>query len=268
MNTKRNVRALLLGLALMTAGGVHLFAENIRIVTPYLGVLSNSYENSQNGLDLKDTALMKGLYLQWVNPDRFQANVFGYQVSDVNYSTIWGAHAIVDYYYDVTERSKNVVGIGSEIVAMDMDAKDNISPFTSFKLTNNVTVLYARLGRYFYFGPSTASFSLMPWTGTELDMVRGDIAFTMPGPPPVSQDFSSNTVLAITGINAKARLYHMVEIDAKYSAAYDADAYYNRATVMTNVYLTRHWALSYRFHYAETSDGTTSYHLGGVAYAF
>jgi len=266
MNTKRNARALLLGLALMTAGGVHLFAENVRVVTPYLGVLSKSHEDSQAGLNLEDTALMKGLYLQWVNPDRFQANVFGYQVSDVIYSTIWGAHAIVDYYFDVTERSKNVVGVGSEIVAMDMDAKDNISPYTSFKLTNNVTVLYARLGRYFYFGPASASFSLMPWTGTELDMTRGEVSMT-PGPPG-AMDFSTNTVLAITGINAKARLYHMVEIDAKYSAAYDADAYYNRATVMTNVYLTRHWALSYRFHYGETSDGTASYHLGGVAYAF
>ncbi|UCF99526.1 MAG: hypothetical protein JSV89_08295 [Spirochaetaceae bacterium] len=37
---------------------------------------------------------------------------------------------------------------------------------------------------------------------------------------------------------------------------------------MLTVFFTRHWGLSYRFKYSETGSGTTTYHIGGIAFVF
>jgi hypothetical protein len=37
---------------------------------------------------------------------------------------------------------------------------------------------------------------------------------------------------------------------------------------MANFFVTRHWGVSYRFKYMQSTGGPTSYHLFGVAYVF
>lgn len=269
MRLQKSYKLFFLFLLFMMAGGVNLSAENIRIITPYLGGITNNYEDESRNLDLEDSSFMKGLYLQQVNPDLYQANLFVYQVSDVNYSNLWGAHGIFDFYYDVKKQTKNVIGAGFEWMSLDMDAGSEIPPLSEFELTNNINIFYMRLGRYFTFGPSHVKFSAMPWLGTELDLVQGDVSFLPQfSPTKVTSEIEGDTVLAISGLNLKVLLYHIWELNIKYSAAFDADDYYNRFKLMSNIYLSRHWALSYRYHYSETSYGPTSYHLGGVTYVF
>lgn len=269
MKQKKSNKLLILFSLISLVGGVNLFADSIRIITPYLGALTNSYEDSSKSMDLEDSSFIKGLYLQQINPELFQANLFVYQLSDINYSNLWGAHGIFDFYYDVKKQTKNVICAGFELMSLDMDAGSEISPVSDFELTNNINIFYLRLGRYFTFGSSNTKFSVMPWMGTELDLAEGDVSFVVPGPTGIVQSkIEEETVLAISGINLKLFLYHIWELNIKYSAAFDAEDYYSRIKFMSNIYFSRHWALSYRFNYHETSYGPTSNHLGGITYVF
>jgi hypothetical protein len=55
------------------------YTDNIRIITPYFGYIKNVYENPDQNLDLDDSALLKGLFFQWINTERYQWNTFIYQ---------------------------------------------------------------------------------------------------------------------------------------------------------------------------------------------
>ena len=241
--------------------------EDIRIVAPYLGYVNNVYED--HGLNLDDSKLMKGLYFQWINPDRYQWNTFLYQASDINYSMLWGGHFIFDYYFGVQERGKFVVGTGIEYIRLDMDAGANLPPLTNFELLNNIIVPYARFGRYFSFGSDTLSVSLLPWAGIQPEWVKGDISFIPPGPPtPYEEKIDEYDLYGIAGINTSVSIFHFITVDAKYRGTFNADDYFSTVDSMVNVFFTRHWGLSYRFKYSETSSGSTSYHIGGIAYVF
>ena len=248
-------------------------AENIRIVAPYLGYVNNVYENSDYGLKLDDSSLMKGLFFQWVNPNRYQWNTFVYQSSDLNYSTLWGGHFIFDLYFGVRERGKFVVGTGIEYIRIDMDAGDNISGLFDFELLNNVIVPYARFGRYFTFGNDALSLSILPWAGIQPEWVSGNIAFNFdvpfpPFPPPVDEKIEEEYFYGIAGINTSFSILHFITADAKYRATFNDHEFFSSVDTMLNVFFTRHWGLSYRFKYNETSTGSTSYHIGGIAYLF
>ena len=241
----------------------------LRVVSPYLGVIKNIYENSDQNLDLEDSSLMKGLYFQWINTERYQWNIFIYQSSDINFSTLWGGHFIFDYYYDVAEKHKSVIGVGFDLIALDMDAGDNITPLSDFELTNNIYVPFVRVGRYFLFGLGGVDISLLPWIGFEYELVRGKVSFIPPGPPvPFEDDIDSDIVFSLTGLNMRTVFYRFVEIEAKYSARFNSDDFLSDVSLMSNIYFTRKWALSYRFKYMENVFGSNRYHIWGLAYTF
>ena len=65
-----------------------VMGRNIRIVTPYIGSINNQLA-VENMDDMEDSALLGGLYFQWVNPLKYQWNVFLYSSRDINYSDIF-----------------------------------------------------------------------------------------------------------------------------------------------------------------------------------
>lgn len=72
-------------------------------------------------------------------------NIFIYQSSDINYSTIWGGHFIFEYYFPGARRGRYVLGAGLDIIRLDMDAGDTLSPMQSdFRLINGVSVAYKK----------------------------------------------------------------------------------------------------------------------------
>jgi hypothetical protein len=248
---------------------VHIGAENIRIVAPYLGYVKNFYENSEYDLELDDSSLMKGLYFQWINPTRYQWNTFIYQSSDINYSTLWGGHFIFDWYFGVWERGKFVIGTGIEYIRLDMSAGTNIAPLTDFELLNNIIVPYARFGHYFTFGGDRLNASLLPWAGIQPEWVKGDIAFGAPFPPfTIDEEIDDYDTFWIAGVNSSLSIFHFITVDAKYRATFNKNVYYSSVDTMLNLFFSRHWGLSYRFKYSESSSGSTSYHIGGIAYVF
>jgi len=246
-------------------------AEDIRIVVPYLGYVNNIYENVNLPEALDDSELMKGLYFQWINPKRYQWNTFLYQSSDINYSSLWGGHFIFDLYLGVQERGKYVIGTGIEYIRLDLDAGDNIPGASDFQLVNNIIVPYLRAGRYFLFGSDTLSVSILPWAGIQPEWIRGDtsgIRLFPPPPTPFEEKIEEYDTYGIAGINASVSIFHFITVDAKYRGTFSADEYFSSVDSMVNVFFTRHWGLSYRFKYSETSSGSTSYHIGGIAFVF
>jgi len=241
-------------------------AEDIRIVVPYLGYINNIYENANFPEPLDDSSLMKGLYFQWINPKRYQWNTFLYQSSDINYSTLWGGHFIFDLYLGVRERGKYVIGTGIEYIRLDMDAGNNFFPFADFQLVNNIVVPYLRAGRYFLFGSDTLSVSILPWTGIQPEWVKVEISYT--AGPPIPKKTEEEDLFGIAGINASVSIFHFITVDAKYRGTFRTGEYFSSVDSMVNVFFTRHWGLSYRFKYSETSSGSTSYHIGGIAFVF
>jgi len=244
-------------------------SEEIKIVTPYLGLIHNRYQDEERSLELEDSSLMVGLFFQWVNPKRFQFNSFVYHSKDLNYSSLWGGHLIYDHYFGVSTAGKYVLGSGFDFILLDMDADDSISPLQDFNLTNNIYVTYLRFGRYFMFSPGSFHLSLLPWTGVELELVRGKLSFQASGPPvPTEEELDEEYVFALLGFNVRTVLMHFVELKAKYTGRFDDCTYLSDVSLLANVHLTRNWALSYRFKYMENPFGFNRYHLWGAAYVF
>jgi hypothetical protein len=253
--------------------------KSIRVVAPYLGTVTNVYESEERGLELKDSSLLKGLYVQWVRPDVYQWNVFISQASDINYSTMWGGHFIFDYYFDVAEKHRNVIGAGFEFIRIDMDAGDNLS-LNDFTLLNNISIPYLRVGRYFLFGSSRSGegggkgkfgLSVLPWLGIEYELVNGELSgVTKPPAPPiqVNEEIEDRYVFPLVGLNLKATFFHFIDAEVKYAARFDADVYFSDVSAIANVFFTRHWGLSYRFKYFENINGSIAYSIWGVAAVF
>ena len=241
-------------------------AENIRVIVPYLGAATNVYQNPAAALDLKDTKLMEGLFFQWVNTDFFQANAFVYHSADINYSQLWGGHLIGDFYVWSNPLGKAAVGAGVEVISLNMDAGDAFPPLTDFQMPMTIYVPFARAGHYFYLGSrDRVLLSVFPWAGLEYDIVRGTLTM-VPGPPPSSLD--EETLYGIAGLSVGATIFHFIELQAKYKATFNADDLLHTVDAMANVFFTRHWGLSYRFKHMQTTDGSTTYHIGGIAYVF
>lgn len=257
--------ALLLGISASTAR-----AESVRVVVPYLGSIKNVYENDDYGIKLEDSSLMKGLYFQWVDTERYQWNAFVYQASDINYSTLWGGHFVFDYYLGPRGKRDWVIGAGFEIVSLDMDAGDEIAPLLDFKLSNSVYFPFARAGKYFRFKFPSLALSLFPWAGIAPQWVRGEVSFHSSGPfpPPVNEEIREYDFNGIAGLNMKGVLLHFLEAELKYQAIFGGGDYFSSLAGMVNLFFTRHIGLSYRFRYMETSNGEDTYHIGGVAFVF
>jgi len=256
-----------------------IFAETIRVITPYLGTVENDMSRTVTGspdeLKLKDDSLFKGLYFQSINPDKYQWNAFVYNSEDLNYSSLWGTHFIFDYYLGIKENSKYVIGAGVEYLKMETET-DKIVPFSNFELSQNIYAPFLRAGKYFYFGDKMIRYSVMPWAGIEADIIKGDIDFTIPSMYPgmpelnVSDNVDDDTFYALAGFNFKATFYHFIDLKLKYHGKLDLDEneYYSVCSSMLNIYFSRNWGISYRAKYMKTAEMENTYHIGGIVYAF
>ena len=251
-----------------------IYAEKIRIVTPYLGTINNdmsrSIEGYPNELELDDSSLFKGLYFQYISTDKYQWNAFVYNSEDLNYSSLWGTHFIFDYYLGVKENSKYVIGAGMEFLKMDTETSE-IVPFSNFGLSQNIYAPFLRGGKYFYLGDNNIKYSFMPWLGLESDIIRGYIDFTIPGMPfPVSDDVDDDTFYALAGLSFKATFYHFIDLKLKYHYKVDLQESdtYDVASGMLNIYFNRSWGISYRGKYIKSAEMENIYHIGGIVYAF
>jgi len=250
--------------------GFPVFAKDIMLVCPYAGPLTDEYRNDEWNLKLKDTALLKGVFFQWVSPDRWQWNAFIYRSSDINYSTLWGGHFVFDRYLSAGNRGKWVIGGGMEYLRIDMDAGSNIKPLADFQLLNKLFIPYARFGYRFQFNPTPLKIGVMPWLGAEYQGVKGDLSMVMdpPGPAPampIAVEIDEDDLLAMAGLNLNVNLFHMLDVEAKYYGAFNARVQYSSASAMVNLFLTRWCGLSYRFKYMELDNGYNLYHIFGIA---
>lgn len=279
-----SIPVLVLGIVCFGAFSIpHVSAETITIAAPYAGWVTNTYENAEYKLNLEDSGFLAGFYLQSINPSLFQWNAFAYYSPDVNYSTLWGGHFIVDFYPIGDFLGKYLVGAGVEVIRIDMDAGNNIQvpagPSTTttlegFSLTNTILIPYARVGKYFVFGMGPAQISILPWVGATYESVQGTIQFSAQFGPPsvpktlVDSTFDDSAWYATAGINLKLTLFRLIDVEGKYQATFDGDVYHPTITVVANVFFSRNWGLSYRYKYMETSGGSDTYNLFGVAYVF
>jgi len=250
------------------------FAKDIRIVCPYVGPITDVYKNDERNFGLSDNSFLKGVFFQWVNPDLYQWNAFVYQASDINYSSLWGGHFIFDYYFLSGERGKFVIGSGIEYLQINMDADSNITPLTDFEMINNLFIPYTRFGYRFQFNYGKfINISILPWMGVEYQGVRGDLTMIMdpPGPAPAAtteEDIDNDDLFAMAGLNFKANLFHMIDLEAKYNGTFDTKNYYSTRTAMINLFFTRQWGISYRIKYMELEKGSDLYNIFGIAFVF
>lgn len=255
-----------------------LQARTIRLVCPYAGTITDAYRNDGRGIELEDTGFLKGLFVQWVDPERYQWNAFVYQSSDVNYSTLWGGHFIYDRYFGAGGRGKWVAGGGVEVLRIDMDAGPRIAPqimpaLSGFTLINTLFIPYGRFGYRFEFRPKPLVIGVMPWGGVQYQGVRGDLQLAVdpPGPAPlarVSESIDQDDVYGLAGLNLNSHLFHLLEIEGKVYGAFNGDSDYLSVSAMANLALTRRFALSYRYKYLELPKGTDLYHMWGLAFLF
>ncbi len=269
-----------LGVAISSAAAQ---PTDIRIVAPYAGFVTSVYqrESGSGDIRLEDTDLMLGLYAQWIRTGTFQANAFLYHAPDVNYSSLWGLHTNVDFYFSLGEIENLVIGGGVQLLTLDIDAGNNIvavSPMGAevnlqdFSLKTTVVAPYLRTGRQYPFGDARTNVVIFPWVGGEVNLVGGDVSFGLPiGPPPgmqIDESIDDTDLFALAGINVRATLWRFLQIEARYSAAFDPNTFLPRASVMTNVFFTRNLGVSYRVSAMESSTGSTVYHLFGLAGMF
>jgi len=255
-------------------------AETITLAAPYVGWVTNTYENADYKLNLEDSGFLAGMYLQSINTSLYQWNAFAYYSPDVNYSTLWGGHFIVDFYPIGDFLGKYLVGAGVEVIRIDMDAGNNIkvpagptsTTLEGFTLTNTILIPYARVGKYFVFGMGPLQISILPWVGATYESVTGNVKFSaLFGPPPqktIDETFDDSAWYATAGINLKLTLFRFIDVEGKYQATFDGDVYHPSYSVIANVFFSRNWGLSYRYKYMETSGGSDAYNLFGVAYVF
>ncbi len=248
-------------------------AKDIKIICTYIGPVTDVYKNEERKLDLKDNSLLKGIFFQWVNPDRYQWNAFVYHSSDINYSTLWGSHFIFDYYFLSGEHGKFITGAGIEYLKIDMDADSNITPLSDFELQNNLFIPYIRFGYQFQFNHGNFKISVLPWTGVEYQGVKGGLTMVMdpPGPAPATttkEDIDNDDYLGIAGVNLKVNIFHMLDLEAKYNGTFNTKVYYSTTTAMVNLFFTRQWGVSYRVKYMELEKGSDLYNIFGIAFVF
>lgn len=244
-------------------------AETIRIIAPYAGSVTNEYSNPAYHLNLRDTAGMQGLYAQWINTKKFQANAFYYRAPDVNYSRVTGLHLNFDYYLKPSKAGKWTVGAGLEDLRIAMSAGAAIAGLDSFDMANRVRFCYLRAGRYFYFRKGVVNTSLMPYGGYAREKVSGDIRMDVTGPTsPMTVGINDSDTQPMAGLNLNANLAHFLDVQAKWLGRFKDDGALNEYSLMANIYLTRHWGVSYRYKYMEYGSSSNSYNLAGLIFAF
>lgn len=161
-----------------------VLGANLTVITPYWGTEENSYTNTEYGLELKDSQETNGLYIQSINPEKYQWNVFLYRTTDINHSDLWGVNFIYDYYFGKAG-TKNVVGFGMNYLNMGLAGEGipaKAGNLDALKLDLTVFSPYIRLGKYYNFNEENFHCTLLPWIGGEVDQSRGSGLADFPGP--------------------------------------------------------------------------------------
>ncbi len=268
--------------ALFLVNIIQINAADFRVITPYVGSLSNTLTAGES--ELEDSNMMTGVYLLWVNPAKFQTNLFFYGASDVNSSNVLGNHFIFDYYVKHSSKGRYVFGAGLDWIQIKTDAS-SLAGVSDYNMTLNVYAPYIRAGRYFNFKQNHHRYSVLLWGGFEQDIITGDNSFTVtipsmaPDMPPMSMPidntFDESYDYALAGVGVKATFFHFLELKAKYHRKFSLDDHEssNVISLMTNVFLSRKWGLSYRFKtmkatFGEDQYSINQYHMGGIIFMF
>ena len=246
-------------------------AETLTIVTPYCGPEESVYADDEYGLRLKDTGMLKGLYVQSVNPATYQWNAFLYQTNDINYSDVTGLNFIYDRYFGVGERAKNVAGAGMNYLKVDLAGEQvptTSGPLDAFTLDLDVASFYARVGRQYRQEKGAVRWTALPWIGCQVDRIRGDGLADFPGPGSAPFKFDEDRYYTIAGVNLKTHFRHFLQAEVKHSVTVDHNDCFHKTTVMLNFFMTRNVGLSYRYCRQETFAGTDTYGIFGIAAVF
>lgn len=254
-----NIKRLCLGLALLANT---LFAKDIFITAPYYGNIFNAYTNSKYNLNLEDTQMMDGIYLQYISPEKGQLNLFLYQAPNVNYSKVNGLHANVDWYFG--EGDKWVLGLGYDNILINMDAGSNLAGLSVFRLYNDVKEVYVRFGKYVQTGEwmSGLQSRFLPYVGYGTESIGGSITMSPPG---TTKPISSGQNYPLAGINGHFSCHHFIDVDAKFMTMFQSGKPLNTVTLQANLYFTHNLGLTYQYKYMEQTSGKDIYSIAGIA---
>lgn len=246
-------------------------------IVPYAGYIRSEYRDSDYNLDEEDSAIMKGLYLQWIKADVFQVNSFIYGADDLNNENFSGFHLMGDFYIRHPENGRYVIGAGIEMLKPDF-SKGISSPAFIFdaEIKNTIYVPFIRAGRYFDFKiTGSSSISLLQWAGYQMAVSRGDVNIRIDpdgaGFIPeyeIDEEISNETSSLLAGVTLSVNLMRVIGLDFKYKAVMNSEDYFNVIEAMGNIYLTRNVGFSTRYKYAENSSGNTSYNIYGLIISF
>ncbi len=244
-------------------------AETIRVIAPYVGSITNEYANAAYHLDLKDTGEMDGVYAQWINTEKFQVNAFYYRAPNINYSLVDGLHLNLDFYIAPRPSGKFVVGGGYEGISIDMSAGRHIPGLTSFDMANDVRFYYLRAGRYFYFKRAGLDVSLLPYAGYARETIAGEIRLDPAGfAPLMTVDIGEKDNHPLGGVNLNAVIAHFFDVQAKWMGRFKDGERLDEYSLLANIYLSRHFGLSYRYKYMEYGASSNEYNLAGLVVCF
>lgn len=257
----------LLGLAALWPGAAA--AETLRIISPYIGSLTNKQINSAYNLNLKDTGELDGIYAQWINTEKFQVNAFYYGAPNINYSDVTGLHLNFDYYLKPAKTGKWVAGTGLEDLSINMSAGRKIAGLASFDMDNNVLFYYLRAGRYFYYKKGQMNVSLLPYAGYAHEKISGEIRMDVLGPSPLRTiDISESDNHPLGGLNLNTDFAHFLNLQAKWMGRFKDGKSLDEYSLLANICLNRHWCLSYRYKHMEYGSSSNTYNLAGLTACF
>jgi len=257
-----------------------LQARSIRVFCPYGGMLINRLDMADRGVNLQESAPIYGLFFQTIDPVRFQTNTFLYLCPDINYSMVSGISFSTDRYFrNRPGMGKVVAGVGLEGVRIVLNSTDeivragDIDPLHRFALTNNVIAPFLRAGYRFEHAFGLMRTSFFPWAGVQQELIRGDLyleptALWTTAFDPIRESISQDNTYGLVGAGVGINLFHFLDLEAKTHRMVNGNTHYDSYAAMVNLFLSRHWGLSYRYRDVEVSVGNNRFHLFGVAVLF
>lgn len=248
-----------------------VFAGDFTIVTPYWGVEDNTLINEEYGLELEDTEPMMGLYIQSIDTEKYQWNLFFYGTNDINDSDLRGFNFAYDRYFGAHDNVKNLIGVGMNYSKIDMAGEDvptRMGNLDSFDMDITNTSYYLRVGRSYDFGRDKLRYSVLPWIGGQWDRSESSGTVDFPGPRFADFQIGEDSLSWIAGVNLKATVFHFIQVEAKHSITHREDDLFNRSSIMVNFLLSRNVGFSCRFNHQETSMGEDIYSMIGISVMF
>jgi len=255
---------------LLTIAASICSGERITILTPYYGIEENTYFYGKYGVRLEDSAAMKGIYLQSIDTEKYQYNLFLFHTGNINYSNLDGLNFVYDHYFVSSPGKKNVLGAGVNLLRLDLDGRNvpvEMGTLDAFSLDMDTYSFFVRAGRYYTAGNDKLKLTLMPWIGAQVYRIRGQGLADYPGPGKAPFSVDSEEYYCIAGIKLMAEYCHFIQGELKYNITFNDDSY-NKLTAMVNFFLSKNIGLSYRFSYQETSVCEDIYHIFGIALVF